>query len=125
MAMNLRRRMGGGALSKMIVAIINPFKFESVKGALGKLGIETVTVGEVKSFCATKPQKGVYRGIEYTAYSGTKLKIEILVPSHQASKVLAALSTCASDGDKGDERVFVSDVEEIVRIHGVEGSDAM
>ena len=125
MAMNLRRHVGGGALSKMIVAVIKPFKLESVKDALGKLGIETMTVGEVRSFRTTNPRKGVYRGIEYATDSGTKLKIEVLVPSHQASRVVAALSDSASDGDCADERLFVSDVEEVVRIQGVRGSDAL
>jgi len=125
MAVNLRRRMGGGALSKMVVAIIKPLEFESVKNALGKLGVKTMTVGEVKIFSTTNPRRGVFRGIEYTADSGTKLKIEILVPSHKASGVLAALSTSAASGDCTEERLFVSDVEEIGRIQGVEGSDAM
>ncbi len=123
--MNLRRHVGGGALSKMIVAVIKPFKLESVKDALGKLGIETMTVGEVKSFRTTNPRKGVYRGIEYATDSGTKLKIEILVPSHKLSRVVAALSSSAADGECADERLFVSDVEEIARVEGEKSSDAL
>ena len=125
MAMNLRKRVGAGVLSKMIVAVIKPFKLESVRDTLGKLGIETMTVGEVKSFRTTNPRRGVYRGIEYATDSGTKLKIEILVPSHQASRVVATLSGSASDGDCAGERLFVSDVEEVARIHGARGSDAL
>jgi nitrogen regulatory protein PII len=101
---------------KKIEAIIKPFKLEDVKEALGELGIEGMTVCEVKGFGRQKGHTEIYRGSEYTVDFLPKIKIEIVVADDQVETGVNAIIDSAKTGKIGDGKVFVSNVEEAVRI---------
>ena len=101
---------------KKIEAIIKPFKLEEVKDALSELGIEGMTVSEVKGFGRQKGHTEIYRGSEYTVDFLPKIKIELVVPDPQVEAAMAAIVKSARTGKIGDGKVFVSPVEEAVRI---------
>jgi len=101
---------------KKIEAIIKPFKLEEVKEALGEAGIEGMTVTEVKGFGRQKGHTEIYRGSEYTVDFLPKIKIELVLPDNQADTAVEAIVKSARTGKIGDGKVFVSNVEEAVRI---------
>ena len=101
---------------KKIEAIIKPFKLEEVKEALADLGIEGMTVSEVKGFGRQKGHTEIYRGSEYTVDFLPKIKIEVVVTDSLLDGALAAIVKSAKTGKIGDGKVFVSAVEEAIRI---------
>jgi nitrogen regulatory protein P-II 1 len=111
---------------KKIEAIIKPFKLEDVKAALTALGIQGMTVAEVKGFGRQKGHTEIYRGSEYTVDFLPKVKIEIVVADAQASAAVDAIATAAKTGKIGDGKIFVSAVENAVRIRtGETGEQAV
>ena len=101
---------------KKIEAIIKPFKLEEVKDALSEVGIEGMTVIEVKGFGRQKGHTEIYRGSEYTVDFLPKIKIEIVVTDAQQEQAVQAIVKSAKTGKIGDGKVFVSTVEQAVRI---------
>jgi nitrogen regulatory protein PII len=111
---------------KKIEAIIKPFKLEEVKSALTALGIQGMTVAEVKGFGRQKGHTEIYRGSEYTVDFLPKVKIEIVVADAQANPAVDAIATAAKTGKIGDGKIFVSAVENAVRIRtGETGEQAV
>ncbi len=111
---------------KKIEAIIKPFKLEEVKEALAEVGVQGMTVAEVKGFGRQKGHTEIYRGSEYTVDFLPKVKLEIIVDSDQAAKVAEAIVKSANTGKIGDGKVFISAVEEVIRIRtGETGGDAV
>ena len=109
---------------KLITAIIKPFKLEDVKEALAKVGVEGMTVTEVKGFGRQKGHTEVYRGSEYTVDFLPKAKIEIVVADDIKDKVVAAIVNAAKTGKIGDGKVFVSPVDDVIRIRTDEHGEA-
>jgi nitrogen regulatory protein P-II 1 len=101
---------------KKVEAIIKPFKLEEVKDALADLGIEGMTVSEVKGFGRQKGHTEIYRGSEYTVDFLPKIKIEVVLADAVLESALAAIVKAAKTGKIGDGKVFVSPVEEAIRI---------
>jgi nitrogen regulatory protein PII len=101
---------------KKIEAIIKPFKLDEVKHALGELGVEGMTVSEVKGFGRQKGHTEIYRGSEYTVDFLPKVKIEIVLPDNQTQAATDAIVKAARTGKIGDGKVFVFPVEEAIRI---------
>ena len=101
---------------KKIEAIIKPFKLEEVKDALAEVGIEGMTVSEVKGFGRQKGHTEIYRGSEYTVDFLPKIKLEIVVSDEHLDAAVAAIVKAAKTGKIGDGKVFVSHIEEAVRI---------
>ncbi|MFO1476288.1 MAG: P-II family nitrogen regulator [Verrucomicrobiota bacterium] len=101
---------------KKIEAIIKPFKLEEVKDALGEIGIEGMTITEVKGFGRQKGHTEIYRGSEYTVDFLPKIKIELVLAESRLDAAIAAIIKAAKTGKIGDGKVFVSTVEQIVRI---------
>jgi nitrogen regulatory protein P-II 1 len=101
---------------KKIEAIIKPFKLEEVKDALGEVGVEGMTVSEVKGFGRQKGHTEIYRGSEYTVDFLPKIKIELVIPDEKAGDAVNAITKSARTGKIGDGKVFVSPIEEAVRI---------
>jgi len=101
---------------KKVEAIIKPFKLDEVKDALSEVGIQGMTVTEVKGFGRTGGKKEVYRGSAYVVDFVPKVKIEIVVADNQAQQVIDAIEKSAKTGRIGDGKIFVSAVEEAVRI---------
>ena len=111
---------------KKIEAIIKPFKLEDVKEALSEIGIQGMTVTEVKGFGRQKGHTEIYRGSEYTVDFLPKVKLEIVVADDQSATVVDTIVKTANSGKLGDGKVFVSPVEEVVRIRtGETGADAI
>ena len=101
---------------KKIEAIIKPFKLEEVKEALAEIGVEGMTVSEVKGFGRQKGHTEIYRGSEYTVDFLPKIKIEVVLVDELTEKAVAALVKAAKTGKIGDGKVFISPVLEAVRI---------
>jgi len=110
---------------KKIEAIIKPFKLEEVKDALSAVGIQGLTVSEVKGFGRQKGHKELYRGAEYVVEFLPKVKLEIIVGDDIVEKVVKAIIDGASTGRIGDGKVFVLPVEEAIRIRTGETGDAV
>src|SRR5512136_437646 len=108
---------------KKIEAIIKPFKLEEVKDALGEIGIEGMTVSEVKGFGRQKGHTEIYRGSEYTVDFLPKIKLELVVPDSRADNAVSAIVKSAKTGKIGDGKVIVSSVEDAVRIRTEEKGD--
>ena len=109
---------------KKIEAIIKPFKLEEVKDSLSEIGIEGMTVSEVKGFGRQKGHTEIYRGSEYTVDFLPKIKIELVVADAQKDAAVAAIVKAAKTGKIGDGKVFVSTVEDAIRIRTEEKGDA-
>ncbi len=109
---------------KKIEAIIKPFKLEEVKDALAEVGIEGMTVSEVKGFGRQKGHTEIYRGSEYTVDFLPKIKIELVVTDQQLTKAVEAISKAAKTGKIGDGKIFVSSVEQAVRIRTEEKGES-
>ncbi len=101
---------------KKIEAIIKPFKLEEVKDALAEVGIEGMTVTEVKGFGRQKGHTEIYRGSEYTVDFLPKIKLEVVLPTDRVDAALGAIVKSAKTGKIGDGKVFVTAIEESVRI---------
>jgi len=111
---------------KKIEAIIKPFKLDEVKEALNEIGIKGITVSEVKGFGRQKGHTELYRGAEYVVDFLPKIKIEIVVKAEMVEKVVSTIVETAKTGRIGDGKVFVSSIEEVVRIRtGEKGEDAI
>jgi nitrogen regulatory protein P-II 1 len=111
---------------KKVEAIIKPFKLEEVKEALNSLGIQGMTVSEVKGFGRQKGHTELYRGAEYIVDFLPKVKIEVVVKDEILDKVLDAVSNAAKTGRIGDGKIFVLPVEDVVRIRtGETGEEAI
>jgi nitrogen regulatory protein P-II 2 len=111
-----RHQPGGSADMKMIVAIIKPFKLDDVREALTPLGVQGLTVTEVKGFGRQKGQTEIYRGAEYHVSFLPKVKIEVVVPADLADQVIEAIAKSAHTGKIGDGKIFVLDIERAMRI---------
>jgi nitrogen regulatory protein PII len=109
---------------KKIEAIIKPFKLEEVKDALSELGIEGMTVSEVKGFGRQKGHTEIYRGSEYTVDFLPKIKLELVLPDGRSDAAVAAIIKAARTGKIGDGKVFISKIEEAVRIRTEEKGEA-
>jgi nitrogen regulatory protein P-II 1 len=109
---------------KKIEAIIKPFKLEEVKDALGEIGIEGMTVTEVKGFGRQKGHTEIYRGSEYTVDFLPKIKLELVLTDKQVDSAVATIVKAAKTGKIGDGKVFVSTIEQVVRIRTEEKGEA-
>ena len=109
---------------KKIEAIIKPFKLEEVKDALGDIGIEGLTVSEVKGFGRQKGHTEIYRGSEYTVDFLPKIKLEIVVADGRVAEAVGVILTSAKTGKIGDGKIFVSSVDEVIRIRTEEKGEA-
>ena len=111
---------------KKIEAIIKPFKLDEVKEALHEVGIKGITVTEAKGFGRQKGHTELYRGAEYSVDFLPKVKIQILVPDDKAAKVVEVITDTARTGKIGDGKIFVTNVDEVIRIRtGEKGADAI
>ncbi len=111
---------------KMITAIIKPFKLDDVRDALEQVGVRGITVTEVKGFGRQKGHTELYRGAEYVVDFLPKLKIEIAANDDQVDRIVDTLITTASNGKVGDGKIFISALEQVIRIRtGETGEDAL
>ena len=111
---------------KKIEAVIRHFKLEEVKDALTEIGVQGMTVTEVRGFGRQKGHRENYRGGEYTVDFLPKVKIEVVISNDQANLVIETLISTARTGQPGDGKIFVTDLEEMVRIRtGEMGSEAL
>jgi len=111
---------------KKIEAIIKPFKLDEVKEALSAIPVQGMTVSEVRGFGRQKGHKEVYRGAEYVVELVPKIKIEVVVPDQTMTRVLESIAKTAKTGKIGDGKIFVTTVEEAVRIRtGEKGEGAL
>lgn len=111
---------------KKVEAIIKPFKLDEVKEALNEIGIQGITVSEVKGFGRQKGHTELYRGAEYVVDFIPKIKMEIIVGDDAVGKVVETIETSAKTGRIGDGKIFVTSVEEVIRIRtGERGEDAL
>jgi len=111
---------------KKIDAIINPYKVDDVKHELSEIGVQGMTVSEVQGFGRQKGHKEIYRGSEYSVDFLPKVKVEIVVDTELASRAVDAIVKAAKTGKIGDGKVFISNVEEAIRIRtGERGNDAI
>jgi len=111
---------------KLITAIIKPFKLDTVREALSDIGVQGITVTEVKGFGRQKGHTELYRGAEYVVDFLPKTKLEVAISDDQAESVLEAINKAAHSGKIGDGKIFVSDLEEVIRIRtGETGEDAL
>ena len=111
---------------KKIEAIIKPFKLDDVKEALNEVGIQGMTISEVKGYGRQKGHKEIYRGAEYVVDFIPKIKIEIVVAADRAEQVVQKIREAANTNKIGDGKIFVIPVEEAVRVRtGETGSDAI
>ena len=109
-----------------VEAIINPFKLDEVKESLSEIGVHGMTVTEVKGFGRTGGKKEVYRGSAYVVDFVPKVKLEIIVPEESVRQVVNAITEAAKTGRIGDGKIFVSSVDEVIRIRtGESGEDAI
>ncbi len=111
---------------KMVEAIVKPFKLDEVKEALTKSGIQGMTVEEVKGFGRQKGHTELYRGAEYSVDFLPKVKIQIILPDDKAAEIVQVITDAAKTGKIGDGKIFVTNVEEVIRIRtGEKGPDAI
>ena len=111
---------------KMIMAIFKPFKLDEVRDALTSLGIQGLTVSEVKGFGRQKGQTEIYRGAEYAVSFLPKVKIEVVIEDGLVERTVDAIRKSAGTGKIGDGKIFVTPVEQAVRIRtGESGADAL
>ena len=101
---------------KLVVAVIKPFKLDDVREALAEVGVQGITVTEVKGFGRQKGHTELYRGAEYVVDFLPKIKIEVAVPEDQLNRVVEAITESARTGKIGDGKIFVSSLEQVIRI---------
>ena len=109
---------------KMVVAIIKPFKLDEVREALSAIGVQGITVTEVKGFGRQKGHTELYRGAEYVVDFLPKIKIEIVIADETVEPAIEAIIKAARTGKIGDGKIFVSSVEQVVRIRTGEANEA-
>ena len=111
---------------KKIEAIIKPFKLDDVKEALNEIGIQGMTISEVKGYGRQKGHKEIYRGAEYVVDFIPKIKLEIVVEAARADEVIDKIREAANTGKIGDGKIFVFSVEQAIRVRtGEKGKDAI
>ncbi len=111
---------------KMVTAIIKPFKLDEVREALSAIGVQGVTVTEVKGFGRQKGHTELYRGAEYVVDFLPKIKLETAIASEQLDRVLEVIEKAAQTGKIGDGKIFVQDIEQVIRIRtGESGPEAL
>ena len=108
---------------KLIQAIIKPFKLDEVKDALIELGVQGMTVTEVKGFGRQKGHKETYRGTEYQIDFVPKIKLELAIPDNLEQKVIETIARAAKTGSIGDGKIFVSEVNTVIRIRTGESGE--
>ena len=108
---------------KLITAIIKPFKLEEVRAALTDLGLQGMTVSEVKGYGRQKGHTEIYRGAEYAVNFLPKIKVEVAVTTAEVDKAVAAIANAAKTGQIGDGKIFVSPIEHTLRIRTSETDD--
>jgi nitrogen regulatory protein P-II 2 len=111
---------------KLIIAIIKPFKLEAVREALGKAGVQGMTISEVKGYGRQRGHKEIYRGAEYVVSFLPKIRIEVAVDDANVDRVIEAIGEAAKTGQIGDGKIFITPVEGAVRIRtGETDADAL
>jgi nitrogen regulatory protein P-II 2 len=111
---------------KLITAVIKPFKLDDVREALSDIGVQGITVTEVKGFGRQKGHTELYRGAEYVVDFLPKVKVEVATSDELAEQVIEAISKAANTGKIGDGKIFVSSLEQVIRIRtGETGSEAI
>ena len=111
---------------KMVTAIVKPFKLDEVREALSGIGVQGITVTEVKGFGRQKGHTELYRGAEYVVDFLPKVKIEVVLPDEQAENAIQAIIQAARTDKIGDGKIFVSTIEQAIRIRtGESGDDAL
>jgi len=111
---------------KMVIAIIKPFRLDDVRDALANIGIKGITVTEVKGFGRQKGHTELYRGAEYVVDFLPKVKLEIAIAEDQVESVVDAIVNSAGTGKIGDGKIFITDLERVIRIRtGETGHDAL
>ena len=111
---------------KIVEAIVKPFKLDEVKEALHEIGVSGITVTEAKGFGRQKGHTELYRGAEYVVDFLPKTKIEIIIPDHLEDMVIETIMAAAQTGSIGDGKIFVTPVEEVIRIRtGERGEEAI
>ena len=109
---------------KLVTAVIKPFKLEEVRSALTDLGLQGMTVTEVKGYGRQKGHTEIYRGAEYAVSFLPKVKIEVVVPSGSVDKAVESIVRTARTGQIGDGKIFVSPIEQAVRVRTGETDDS-
>jgi len=111
---------------KMVTAIVKPFRLDDVRDALSQIGVKGITVSEVKGFGRQKGHTELYRGAEYTVDFLPKTKIEAAVDNDIVDQVIEAITSSARTGKIGDGKIFIHDIEQVIRIRtGETGVDAL
>ena len=111
---------------KLITAIVKPFKLDDVKDALKAIGIQGMTVSEVRGFGRQGGHSETYRGAEYTIEFVPKVRLELVIEDNEVDNVISAIRTAANTGKIGDGKVWITSVERLIRIRtGEEGRDAI
>jgi len=111
---------------KLIMAVIKPFRLDDVRDALSEIGIKGMTVTEVKGFGRQKGHTELYRGAEYAVDFLPKIKLAVAVPTDLVDRVIESITTAAQTGKIGDGKIFVSEIEQVVRIRtGETGHEAL
>ncbi len=111
---------------KLVTAVIKPFKLDDVRAALSQIGVQGITVTEVKGFGRQKGHTELYRGAEYVVDFLPKVKLEIAVADGDVEAAIEAIANTANSGKIGDGKIFVSDLEQVIRIRtGETGEDAI
>ena len=111
---------------KLVTAVIKPFKLDDVREALSEIGVQGITVTEVKGFGRQKGHTELYRGAEYNVDFLPKVKVELIVANEQVERCIEAIMNTAQTGKIGDGKIFVCDVERVIRIRtGEENEDAV
>jgi len=111
---------------KLVTAIIKPFKLDDVREALSEIGIQGMTVSEIKGFGRQKGHTELYRGAEYVVDFLPKIKLEVAAADDQVDKVIESISKAANSGKIGDGKIFVYNLDQVIRIRtGESGNDAL
>ena len=109
---------------KIVMAVIKPFKLDEVRDALTRIGVQGLTVTEVKGYGRQKGHTEIYRGAEYAVSFLPKLKIEVAVPADQTDKIIETITTAAKTGQIGDGKIFVINLDHAIRIRTGEADAA-